>query len=30
MVKVNTLGSLDGSLRDWAAAFPRQLLDLVK
>lgn len=26
MVKVNTLGSLDSSLRDWATEFPKQLL----
>lgn len=30
MVKVNTLGSLDSSLRDWASAFPKQLLGLVR
>lgn len=30
MVKVNTLGSLDASLRDWAAAFPKQLLERLR
>lgn len=30
MVKVNTLGSLDSSLRDWAEAFPKRLLPLVR
>lgn len=30
MVKVNTLGSLDASLRDWATEFPRQLAGVIK
>jgi len=30
MVKVNTLGSLDSSLRDWAEAFPKKLLDVIR
>jgi len=30
MVKVNTLGSLDSSLRDWAAAFPKKLLEVTR
>lgn len=30
MVKVNTLGSLDGSLRDWAKDFPKELFTLLK
>jgi hypothetical protein len=30
MVKVNTLGSLDSSLRDWARTFPKQLLDFTR
>lgn len=30
MVKVNTLGSLDSSLRTWAEAFPKRLVALVR
>jgi hypothetical protein len=29
MVKVNTLGSLNSSLRDWAADFAKRLLTVV-
>jgi len=29
MVKVNTLGSLDSSLRDWAEAFPKKLFEAI-
>lgn len=30
MVKVNTLGSLDSSLRDWAEAFPKKFLEAIR